>query len=108
MKGGKFGHAYLKRLFLAFYIPFAVNIPLSAYAWYKGVWPGTEEMGGLPRNAALIVILGISWVIWMAYQILPRKPVLCCSLRFLRPVCDLFKIVPWAYGQTGGQPGPVD
>ena len=73
MKGGKFGHAYLKRLFLAFYIPFAVNIPLSAYAWYKGVWPGTEEMGGLPRNAALIVIPGISWVIWMAYQILPRK-----------------------------------
>ena len=67
MKGGKFGHAYLKRLFLAFYIPFAVNIPLSAYAWYKGVWPGTEEMGGLPRNTALIVIPGISWVIWMAY-----------------------------------------
>ena len=81
MKGGKFGHAYLKRLFLAFYIPFAVNIPLSAYAWYKGVWPGTEEMGGLPRNAALIVIPGISWVIWMAYQILPRKKDVFASWR---------------------------
>ena len=36
MKERKPGHTYLKRLFLAFYIPFAVNIPLAAYGWYMG------------------------------------------------------------------------
>lgn len=60
MKGRKLGHTYLKRLFLALYLPFAVNIPLVAYSWHSG-------------KMLLAFILAVTWVIWMTFHIMPKR-----------------------------------
>ena len=74
MKERKNGHTYLKRLFLAFYIPFAVNIPVAAYVWNMGIWPGFQTVsppGPAARNLLLVMTLAVTWVIWMVFQIMP-------------------------------------
>lgn len=76
MKERKNGHTYLKRLFLAFYIPFAVNIPVAAYVWHMGIWPGFQTVsppGPAARNLLLVMTLAVTWVIWMVFQIMPKR-----------------------------------
>ena len=76
MKERKNGHTYLKRLFLAFYIPFAVNIPVAAYVWHMGIWPGFQTVsppGLAARNLLLVMTLAVTWVIWMVFQIMPKR-----------------------------------
>lgn len=76
MKERKPGHTYLKRLFLAFYIPFAVNIPLAAYGWYMGIWPdlkAAEALGQAARNLILVMVLVMTWAIWMVFQVMPKR-----------------------------------
>lgn len=76
MKERKPGHTYLKRLFLAFYIPFAVNIPLAAYGWYMGIWPdlkAAEALGPAARNLILVMVLVMTWAIWMVFQVMPKR-----------------------------------
>lgn len=81
MEKKKIGHTYLKRLFLAFYIPFAVNIPLAAYGWAGGLWPLGKEMAPAVRTGILILGLAATWLIWMAYNIMPRRRDQCASWR---------------------------
>lgn len=76
MEERKNGHTYLKRLFLAFYIPFAVNIPVAAYVWHMGIWPGFQTVsppGPAARNLLLVMTLAVTWVIWMVFQIMPKR-----------------------------------
>ena len=76
MKERKTGHTYLKRLFLAFYIPFAVNIPVAAYVWHMGIGPGFQSVKPLvpaARNLLLVMTLAVTWVIWTVFQIMPKR-----------------------------------
>lgn len=72
MKARKRGHTYLKRLFLAFYIPAAVNIPLVAYGIYRGLWPGLQGTGSLGRRVLLAALLVLTFAVWMTWQVMPR------------------------------------
>lgn len=71
--GKRLGHICLKRLFLAFYLPLAVNIPLAAYIFYKGIWPGAEAVGGLAGSLTLAAVLVFIWITWMVIQIMPKR-----------------------------------
>ena len=73
MKKRKTGHVCLKRLLLALYIPYAVNIPLAAYVWAGGIWPPEEALGPAVRTGLLAVGLACTWAVWMAYSIMPQK-----------------------------------
>lgn len=71
MRDKRMGHKYLKRIFLAMYIPLAVNIPIGAYGCYMGLWPFCSGINKEIRNAALIIVLAVSWFVWMAFNIMP-------------------------------------
>lgn len=73
MKKKKTGRICLKRLFLALYIPYAVNIPLAAYVWAGGIWPPEGAVSPAVRTGLLAVGLACTWLVWMAYNIMPRK-----------------------------------
>ena len=73
MKKKKTGRICLKRLFLALYIPYAVNIPLAACVWAGGIWPPEGAVSPAVRTGLLAVGLACTWLVWMAYNIMPRK-----------------------------------
>ena len=73
MKKKKTGRICLKRLFLALYIPYAVNIPLAAYVWAGGIWPPEGAVSPAVRTGLLAAGLACTWLVWMAYNIMPRK-----------------------------------
>lgn len=73
MKEKKQGHRYLKRLFLALYIPSAVNIPLAAVCFYRWNIPGMEKSGGFVKTAALVAALAVLAGAWIAWQVMPVR-----------------------------------
>ncbi len=73
MKKRRTGSSCLKRLFLAFYIPYAVNIPLAAYVWAGGIWPPEGALAPAVRTVLLAAGLACTWLVWMAYNIMPEK-----------------------------------
>ena len=73
MKKKKTGRICLKRLFLALYIPYAVNIPLAACVWAGGIWPPEGAVSPAVRTGLLAAGLACTWLVWMAYNIMPRK-----------------------------------
>lgn len=72
MKKRKTGRGYLKRLFLAFYIPYAVNIPLVACIWAEGIWPPGTVMGPAVRTGLLVSGLAVTWLVWILYNVMPK------------------------------------
>ncbi len=68
MKGKRIHHTYLRRLFLAVYIPFAVNIAGIAWGLFKGWWLPGSVMG---RTWFLVPVLTVCWLVWMYLNILP-------------------------------------
>lgn len=68
MREKKIHHTYLRRLFLAAYIPLAVNITGIAWGLFKGWWfPGSI----LGRPVFLVPALAACWLVWMYLNILP-------------------------------------
>ena len=61
MKKKKTGRICLKRLFLALYIPYAVNIPLAACVWAGGIWPPEGAVSPAVRTGLLAVGLREHW-----------------------------------------------
>lgn len=74
-------HTYLKRLLLAVYIPFAVNIPLASYCWARGLWPAGHGIPPSVKTGILVLGLALTWFVWMAYNILPVRKDACASWR---------------------------
>lgn len=68
MKEKRIHHKYLRRLFLAAYIPLAVNITGIAWGLFQGWWLSGSILG---RLVFLVPALVVCWLVWMYLNILP-------------------------------------
>ena len=76
----KTGRICLKRLFLALYIPYAVNIPLAACVWEEGF--GRRSGLARPSGQGLLAVgLACTWL-WLdgLYNTMPRKKDFFCLM----------------------------
>ena len=72
MKKKKTGRI-LARLFWLCTHTYTVDIRLAACVWAGGIWPAEGAVSPAVRTGLLAVGLARTWLVWMAYNIMPRK-----------------------------------